>query len=39
MSSIQNLEQMLERYDEVSALLSDPAVIGDNTISQFSERT
>lgn len=30
MSSVQNLEQVLERYDELSTLLSDPAVMADN---------
>ena len=30
MSSIQNLEQVLERYEEISALLSDPTVMADN---------
>jgi len=30
MSSIQNLEQVLKRFDELSSLLSDPAVMADN---------
>jgi len=30
MSSIQNLEQVLERYEEISTLLSDPTVMADN---------
>ena len=30
MSSIQNLEEVLKRYDELSTLLSDPAVMADN---------